>query len=312
MIRTVLGDISIKNSGNILMHEHIWCISNDMLSSLGDKWMDIAKFENYAVSVIKSIKENYGVTTFVDGTSIDLGRDAGLLKRVSEKSGVNIVASTGLYYFPSMLTSQRTADDLAEIFLYECENGLDGTDVKPGILKCAADGVLSDDTAKRLTAVSIVQSKTGLPMYAHCSHNDDIAVKMMRIFDNKKVNPEKTVFGHVSRRLETEYLETILKEGYYICIDQSFDGSEKAVAQTVFELAEKGYENKILFSHDFPLYNDFSTPDRTGKDFSLIRPKERIGFLYNKLLPELKRVGFSNNELDKFLKLNALEVLDYE
>ncbi len=309
MIRTVLGDINPQENKNILMHEHIQCLSNDMKVAFSDKWLDEEKLENYAVEVLKILKEKFGLGTFVDGTAIDLGRNAALLKSVSQKSGVNIVASTGLYYYPSMLSCMRSAEELAEIFLYECENGLDSTDAKPGILKCAADGVLTKDTEKRLSALSIVQAKTKLPMYVHCSHNDNIAPRMMRIFESRNVNPKKTIFGHVSRRLNTDYLETILKEGYYICIDQSWKGQEEFIAKEVFKICEKGYENKILFSHDYPLYNDFETASKTGKDFVLERPINRISFLYNLIIPELKKLGFSDSTCDKFLKLNAIQAL---
>ncbi len=312
MIITVLGDINPQDSQNVLMHEHIQCLSNDMKVAFGDKWLDEEKLENYAVEVLKILKEKFGLGIFVDGTAIDLGRNAALLKSVSQKSGVNIVASTGLYYYPSMLSCGRSAEELAEIFLYECENGLDGTDVKPGILKCAADGVLTKDTEKRLSALSIVQAKTKLPMYAHCSHNDNIALRTMQIFEKHNVNPQKTVFGHVSRRLDSDYLESILKEGYYICIDQSWKGQEEAVAKEVLKICEKGYEDKILFSHDYPLYNDFETAAKTGKDFLLEKPIDRIAFLYDRIIPQLEKIGVTKNICDKFLRLNAIEILNID
>ncbi len=312
MIRTVLGNIENGNSGNILMHEHIQNVSNDMLMAFGNKWLDETKLEDYAVSVLKTIKEKFGVGTFVDGTAVDMGRNAGLLKRVSEKSGVNIVASTGLYYYPSMLTCGRSAEELAEIFLYECENGMDGTNALPGILKCAADGTITPDAEKRIKAVSITQTKTGLPMYLHCSHNDDIADKTMRIFDRQNVTPQKTVFGHISRRLDTDYAVSILKEGYYICIDQSWSGSEKSLIEKVYKLCEMGYEDRILFSHDFALYNDFESTAKTGKDFPIDIPINRFAFLYDGVATELKKIGFTEQSIEKFLKGNARNVLNYD
>ncbi len=312
MIRTVLGDIENTKSGNILMHEHIQIVPDDFLSSFGKKWLDSEKLENAAVRVLKTAKEKFGVKTVVDGTSIDLGRDAGLLQRVSKKSGVNIIASTGLYYYPSMLTCTNSEERFTELFLSECENGIDGTDALPGILKCAADGELTYDMEKRMRAVSAVQSKTGLPMYFHCSHNDDIAEKSMRIFENKNVNPNKTVFGHVSRRLNAEYLKNILKECYYICIDQSFWGSHDLVAQEVYKLCEMGYENKILISHDLPLYHGYEIPVNNDEDFLYNKSVDRFSFLYQGVVPELVKLGFTDDNLERILKLNAREVLNYE
>ncbi len=312
MIKTVLGEIDKSISGNILIHEHIRCVSNDMLAAFGEKWLNSEKLENYAVKILKLLKETYNVVTFVDGTPIDLGRDAGLLKRVSEKSGVNIVASTGFYYYPSMLTCRRSAETLAEIFLYECENGLDGTDIKPGALKCAVDGILTKDAEKRLEALSIVQSKTGLPLYLHCSHNDDIAKNVMDIFERNNVNPSKTVFGHASRRVNADYLKTILNEGYYISIDQSWPGSEEKIAAEVYKLCEMGYAKQLLFSHDQLLYNDFAaSSNNTGLDFPESAHLERFSFLYELLVSQFKSVGISKENCENFLKNNPGELLDY-
>ncbi len=309
MIRTVLGDIEIDN-GNILMHEHIQCVSNDMLMAFGNKWLSAEVIEEYAVNVLKQLKAQLNLSIFVDGTSIDLGRNIGLLKRISKQAGVHIVASTGFYYYPSMLSSKRSAEDLSEWVLYECENGIEGTDIKPGILKCAADGNMTKDMKKRVEAVSLVQSKTNLPMYAHCSHTDELAYEMMSIFSQYNVNPEKTILGHASRRLDTDYLMDILKEGYYICIDQSWDGEEDTAAKTVYELCEKGYEKKLLFSHDRPLYNDFEKPDSLGLDCSAEAHINRFSFLQNKLIPAFEKYGCTKEQCELFLGKNAVNVLD--
>ncbi len=310
MIRTVLGDIDRGECGNVLMHEHIQTASNDMLAAFGDKWLDESEMEKYAVSVLSKIKEQLRVDVFVDGTSIDLGRNARLLRAVSEKSGVHIVASTGFYYYPSMFSCMRSSKDLAEWILYECENGIEGTDIKPGILKCAADGAMTADMKKRIEAVSMTQAKTGLPMYAHCSHNDTIAYEMIKIFERCHANPEKIILGHASRRLDTDYLESILAQGYYICIDQAFDGMEEKVAQAVYKLCERGYEQKLLFSHDRPLYNDFEAPGRIGLDVPEDNHIKRFSYLQTKLIPAFLRVGCTMKQCEKFLNKNAVDVLN--
>ncbi len=310
MIRTVLGDIKNPN-GNILMHEHIQCMSNDMLQAFGNKWLDENRLENYAVSILSKLKEQINLGIFVDGTSIDLGRNVKLLKRISEKTGVHIVASTGFYYYPSMFSCMRSINDLAAWVLYECENGIEGTDVKPGMLKCAADGKMTADMQKRIEAVSLAQAETGLPMYAHCSHNDNIAYDMMNIFFKNCVNPEKTILGHASRRLEVAYLESILKEGYYICIDQSFYGDEERVARTVYELCEKGHEKKLLFSHDRSLYNDFEIPDRLGLDYPEQAHIDRYSWFIYKLIPELNKTGCTKEQCELFLSENAKSILTF-
>lgn len=309
MIRTVLGDIE-NLSGTILMHEHIQNVSNDMIQAFGNKWLDERKLEDYAVSVLSKLKDEINLSVFVDGTPIDLGRNVRLLKRVSEKTGVHIVASTGLYYYPSMVSCMRSAEELAEWFLYECKNGMEGTDIKPGILKCAADTMgITDDVKKRLEALAITQSKTGLPMYAHCSHTDNLAQEMIDIFERKGAELRKIIIGHASRKLDVDYLVKILRRGCYICIDQSLYGDEAKVAKVVYDLCERGYHSQLLFSQDKAMYNDFECSSRVGmknKSDDILR----YSYLTNNLITEFKEIGCTDEECKSFLCNNALTVLD--
>ena len=104
MIQTVTHSATKEEIGKTLIHEHIRCVSNDMLNAFGDRWLSENELTERAVKIITAMKEKYGLDTIVDGTPIDLGRNAGVLKRISELSGVKIVASSGLYHYPSFVT----------------------------------------------------------------------------------------------------------------------------------------------------------------------------------------------------------------
>ncbi len=309
MIRTVLGDIEKRAVGNVLMHEHIQCVSNDMLYAFGDDWIREKDIEDYSVKILGVLREKGIANTFVDGTPSDLGRNVRLLKRISERTGMHIIASAGMYFYPSMVSCMRSAEDLAKWFIRECENGMEGTGIRPGILKCAADALgMTHDTEKRLTALAITQKETGLPLYAHCSHTADLAQKMCGLFENNGADPEKIILGHASRRLDADYLESILCRGYYICIDQSW-GTEKEAA-TVYGLCQRGYEKRLLFSHDRPIYNDFESPDKLGISFPPETHVKRYSYLKNELLPALLDAGCSEAQCQLFLSDNASDVLD--
>ena len=97
MVNTVLGPVAAEALGQTLMHEHITCADWSMRMNFGDKFLQYDKLVEMAAGQLKKLKE-YGVTTFVDGTAVNLGRDIHLLRDVSERSGVNVVASSGFYY----------------------------------------------------------------------------------------------------------------------------------------------------------------------------------------------------------------------
>ena len=95
-INTVLGQITPYEMGKTLMHEHVvfgyggWYANNTITPFNRDKCIKIA------LNYMKELK-TYGIDTIVDATPNDCGRDVELLREVSEKSGINIICSTGLY-----------------------------------------------------------------------------------------------------------------------------------------------------------------------------------------------------------------------
>ena len=151
MIQTVTGAVSGKNFGKVLSHEHITCASLSFRTAFGDKWLDRERLLALSVETLKKMKKERGLGLFVDATPIDVGRDVALLKAVSEQTGVYIVASTGFYCLQGIETLSNSAESLAEFFIDECKNGVYGTDIKPGILKCATGSLgLTEDNLKKL------------------------------------------------------------------------------------------------------------------------------------------------------------------
>lgn len=307
MIRTVNGDICPEKGCNTLMHEHILCASSDMIAAFGKKWLDKDKLCDYSAEILRTVKEKYGVGIYVDGTPIDLGRDVRLLKNVSDKSGMPIVASTGFYFYSDMFTSRRGAEELSEWLIYECENGMEGTDIRPGILKCATERCFTDDIAKRLGALGITQAKTGLPLYVHSSFLENFANDQVDILMSKGADPRKIVLGHASRRLCPDYLESVLKRGCSVCIDQSW-GTEKESA-CVAELCRRGYARQIMFSCDRPIYNDFHSKGDTGESFEPSVHIERYGYPFAVLLPALLAEGVSEEDCNTMYKENPVNFL---
>ncbi len=313
MIKTVLGDI--KNiDGSILMHEHIQCVSDSMLRILGNKWLDEKQMEDYASEVLSAIKKDFGVSVYVDGTPSDLGRNAKLLKNISKRTGVHIVASSGLYHFPSALTSARTPEQLAGIFLSECFNGLEGTDIRPGILKCAAGGSqLTDDEKVRLTAIGITQKKTGLAIYVHSCHKENVTNEIIDILTESGVEPRKIVIGHAALRPNADFLEAIIKRGCYICIDQCFPENKEILEKTaiaVSELCSRGFEDNIICSLDRCIYSDFAPEDNTGLNHSTDYHISNIAFLFEGMFPAFERHGCTKKQCKKFVHDNPLKILN--
>ena len=312
MINTVSKSVTTTDFGNVLIHEHIGCISNDLTHIFKDKWLNKQELTDFAAEILIKIRDKYGVGLFVDGTPIDLGRDISLLKSVSEKANIPIVAATGLYHYPAFYTSAYSESEMAAWFIKECEEGIEETDIKPGILKAATDRIITTDNKKRLAAMAIVQNETHLPIYIHSTHNDDIIDRQIEILLRYITHTEKIIIGHTALNPQKEYLERILDMGCYICVDQChctrYDID--TIGKMLVSLCKKGYTDKILLSNDLCIYSDFETSKSNGLQLSASQQAEKFGHIFTVVHESFMENGGSENDWGKMFKINSLKALD--
>ncbi len=315
MIQTVTGAINKIESGAALMHEHISCASVSFVQAFGAAWLDKQQLKDISVEALKRAKEANNLSLLVDGTPIDLGRDALLLKEISQLSGVRIVASTGFYDLPSIEASASSAGEIASWFISECKNGIYGTDVKPGILKCATGSAgITGGNAKKLAAMAITQGETGLPMFVHSGHYGDIAFEQLEILLKNHANIEKIIMGHGDLRPDSDYLESILQKGCYICLDQSHSYARKVneIADALVKLCQKGYTQKILLSNDHCIHSDFCSRKENGLHLSAREHAEKLGLVFEKLYSAFLCAGGKQLDWDTMIYKNPTSVLNVE
>ena len=296
-INTVLGEIERDSLGETLCHEHVACLNPSFYRAFGEKWMRKSEVVNHAVAMCKQAKEDCNISTIIDGTPIDLGRDIDMIREVSQKSGVNILFSSGIYCSEEQFLYGKKAEKVAGFFIDECQNGVAGTSVKPAILKCATGkrGV-TEINELLLNAMSITQKETDLPMFAHNEHEIKTAHAQLKIFEKNGVNLEKIVIGHCSDSYDIEYLIGLLKSGVYLGFDRIYPSDYERQAETMAKLIEKGYEDKILVSHDFFAFsdfkeNDFETHKKNGRNFTTV---------HKQLFSALRKIGVEENQIQKF------------
>lgn len=309
MIATT-GTLSKNFHGSVLAHEHIRCVSNDMLKAFGKKWLDDDAFIEHALKILKILKEDYAVGLIVDGMPMDLGRDVSVLRELSLRSGVEIVASSGLYNYPSMLTLNKSEEAMANWFLEEIANGIENTFIKPGILKCATDNYgITEENERLIGAIARVQVQTGFSLYVHCLHQGDTARKAWRILTERGAEPSKIIMGHIAR-CPYEYIADFLDEGCYVCIDQChcFPKEADRIAQTLVHLHERGYGERLLLSNDCCMYSDFC---ESGKEWTEVtQVKETFGCIFETVREGFYKCGGDESAYQKMACKNALNALN--
>lgn len=298
-IKTILGDISENDVGIALPHEHICCYSEYLYQMAGKKYMNKEQLLDCCVTYLKYLKERYNLETIIDCTPINIGRDVELLKKISQKTRVNIICSTGFYYTEEPVMFNTTVEKLCEYIILDAEN------VNAGIIKCAVENEdISSFEEKLLRASSQAQLQLGLPMVIHTNANNNNGKKALDIILSEDVNPKAVTIAHLSDTDDMGYIRYFAECGCYIGFDRIYDDSlEEYIKQkidVVMELCEIGYDNKILLSHDAQFFNGFD------KKSDIIRTP-RLNYLFDYILPNLpKEIG------EKIVKDNVLKMLKCE
>ncbi len=296
LFKTVLGDIPISELGITLPHEHICCYSEYLYGMAKNKYLDKEKLQKVSVKYLKELKTKYKLNTFVDCTPVNIGRDVALLKEVSQKSGVNIICSTGFYYTEEPVLYNASAQLIAEYIVKDAEN------INAGIIKCAVENeTISDFNKKLLIASAIAQKTLGLPIILHSNANNENGIKALEILLTEGVKPQAITVGHLSDTEDLEYLLQVAQTGCFIGFDRLYDNRyESYISMTVnkiTELCNLGYADKILLSHDTLFYNGFEVNPA-------INDKPRLSYVFNYILPR-----FPKEIIEKFMKENPIKML---
>ena len=300
-IMTVKGEISAKQMGKTLPHEHVLVdfIGADSVSR--DRY-DQEEVIKVVLPYLKEVKE-LGCQTFIECTPAYLGRDPELLLRLSEASGLNIITNTGYYgarqnqYLPHF-AFEETADQLAGRWIDEWLNGIDNTNVRPGFIKIAIDqGELTDIHEKLVRAAARTHLKTGLTIASHTGPAIG-AFEEIEILKEEGVDPSAFIWVHAQVEENLEYHVKAAKMGAWISFDGLGWGKPEIYIQMLNNMKSHDLLHKVLISHDAGWYH---VGEPNGGNF--------IGFttLFKKLLPALTDSGFTDDEINLLLVDNPAE-----
>jgi len=300
MIRTVTGDINDNDLGNTLAHEHLYF---DLRRVRNDNDSFIVEYSDIEEE-LKEIKR-LGINTIVEVSTIDMQRDVVKLKEISQKSGVNIIASTGFYLqeYHSDKLKEMSIEEIANIFIKEITIGIDNTGIKAGVIGEIATSLntIYPSERKVFEAAAIASNYCGCAITTHCQ-NGTMALEQIELFRKYNVNLSKVVLGHMDLNLDKDYLVSILKTGVNIGFDTfgktSYNSDEDRISMLI-QLIELGFENQIVLSQDISRKSYLKELGGVGYDHisktfnSMLFSKVINQNLLNKLLIENPKRIFS-------------------
>ena len=245
VVRTVRGDVDPSELGPTDAHEHLF-FSTPIQP--GDGFADVDRAIEEAETLVAA-----GGRTLVDWTPLGLGRDPEGLLRVSEATGLHVVAATGVhrdahYLADDPLRSIAVAD-LADRFVSD----VTGSRVRSGIVKVGASyHRLQPLERTAFAAAAEAHRRTGVPVCVHTEHGT-MGLSIVEHLGELGVPPDSIVLAHLDRNPDAvEHAETG-NAGAWLQLDgpgRTKYWPDSTILQLIADLAERGLAGRLLLGGD--------------------------------------------------------------
>jgi phosphotriesterase-related protein len=264
-VQTVQGPVEADELGVVLIHEHLRFRDEAVAVQWPDRYDEDAELEA-ALAAVGEAKSR-GVQTIVDPTAMFGGRDVRFMARVAEQTGVRVIACTGIYsydYLPHYFEN-RDVDVMADHFISDLRDGVQGSEIKAAFLKCAADAPgVTEQVEKIHRAVARASVQTGAPIMAHSMPAVATGPRQVEIFEQEGVDLSRVQIAHCGDTEDVGYIEGLIDKGVHVGLDryglEMFLPIDKRNATTV-ELLRRGHAERLLISQDYCATIDWFPPE---------------------------------------------------
>lgn len=307
MVQTVTGAVADHRLGRVLAHEHVLVLTVGLRAAYPQTFAQ-EEIEALCVRKLTALKAA-GIDTLVDCTPFDLGRDAELLARVSRRSGLQIVAATGLLLEPGRFFAIRDPAEIAELFVSDVVHGFGQSGIRAGVIKCAVDGPEVSPALERvLRACAMAHRQTGAPITTHTAARLRTGEIQQRIFAEEGVDLSRVIIGHCGDTDDLDYLRRLLHEGSVIGMDRfgvdDLLPDERRI-EVVAQLCREGYASQMVLSHDAHCWNDRQSQAQVRAK----RPNWHYEHIPGAILPALAAAGVSEQDIETMLVATARRML---
>ena len=273
---TIGGAAFVGKPFSVLVHEHV------LVDFVGADRIRPGRYDRDEVFRIARPKleqvRQFGCQRLLDCTPNFLGRDPGLLARLSDVTGLEIWSNTGLYgaadhkFLPGF-ARHESSEQLAKRWIAETRSPWRPRFIKIGV----NSGPLDELDRKLVRSAAITSRETGLTIASHTG-DGPAALEQLEIVTAERISPVKFVWVHAQNERDHGLHEKVARAGAWV----EFDGVGPKTAAYHLEcirvLTAKGFLNRTLISQDSGWYH---VGEPGGGDF------RGYTYLYSDFLPLL-------------------------
>ena len=240
-----------------------------------------------------------GVRNVIEMTNRYMGRNAQFMLDVMRETGINVVACTGYYqdaFFPEHVAT-RSVQELAQEMVDEIEQGIDGTELKAGIIAeiGTSEGKITPLEEKVFIAAALAHNQTGRPISTHTSFST-MGLEQLALLQAHGVDLSRVTVGHCDLKDNLDNILKMIDLGAYVQFDtigkNSYYPDEKRIAM-LHALRDRGLLNRVMLSMDITRRSHLKANGGYGYDY-----------LLTTFIPQLRQSGFSQADVDVMLREN--------
>ncbi len=321
-IETVRGPVDSAELGRTYMHEHVFVLSADVQQNYPQEWGDEDVRVADAVEKLRALSGS-GVRTIVDPTVIGLGRYIPRIKRIAEQvPDLNIVVATGCYTYSDVpfffhhrgpalepFVGQPVPDPMVDMFVGDITEGIAGTGVKAGMLKCAIDHQgMTGGVERVMRAVAKAHRQTGTPITVHTHPGTETGLAAQQVLSDEGVDPQRVVLGHSGDTADADHLQQLAEAGFVLGMDRfgiNLEITFEARADIVVEMCRRGFTESMVLAHDASCYIDWLAPGVID-----LLPQWHYLHIEQDVLPYLRDHGVTDEQIEMMLVGNPRRLFE--
>lgn len=307
MIQTVQGLIPPAQLGFCHSHEHLFLAHGHPA-----KLNPALRIDDYKATLSElKMFQSLGGQAVIDAQPLGCGRMEEELAKVSLRTKIHIVASTGFHklaFYPDHHWIRTfSTQELREIFIHELTTGMYvGTDsntpkeyinYKAGLIKTAIDGErLADPEKKWFVAAAQASIETGVPIMCH-TETAEQGIYLADLYIELGVYPKNIIICHLDRKLDNiEAHKKIAEKGCFVEYDTigrfKYHDDESEI-KMLKQMMEWGFTDAVLLGLDTTRRRLKSYGGETGLDY-----------IIESFIPLMQKSGILQETIDKFMIKN--------
>jgi phosphotriesterase-related protein len=274
---------------------------------------------SYDDDVIASEVELYmdlGGRAMVDCTINGIEPNPAGLRRISERTGLHVIAGSGYYIYPSHPPDMdsKTIEDIQDEIVGDLTRGGHGTDVLSGLIgELGASWPLHPNEEKTFRAGARAHLETGAPISVHPGHDPDSPLSLIELLKEEGVQPDRVIMSHIENRYREDLdrykrladtgcmlgFDTYGREMYFAGAGRQHPPDDLR-NHIIATLVADGYAGSVTAAQDCCFQCDLAAYGGNG-----------YGHILENIVPRLKNLGVDEKALHQILVENPKRVLTF-